>query len=83
MKKNRKYLALLYCVTVVPFLFFCSAIIIELTISIILFIMYNVDFIYGVNDIYIACKVACFGIPTGIAFWYLECRRYGIKIFGK
>lgn len=41
------------------------------------------EFVIDTKDIYIACKLAPFGIPVGIAMWYLECRRLGIKIFGK
>ncbi|OCG15036.1 hypothetical protein [Gilliamella sp. WF3-4] len=83
MKKNRKYLALLFCLIVIPFMFFFMGIIMELTVLIVLFIMYSIDFEYDINDLYLACKLACFGFPTGIACWYLECRRYGVNIFGK
>lgn len=82
MKTNRKYLALLYsCIAMPIIVFFCYTIIIFL-LSIYTYVVYG-DFIFETKDIYMACKLAFFGIPTGIGMWYLECRRFGIKIFGK
>lgn len=82
MKKNRKYLALLYSCVAMPIIVFLSYIIIIFLFSIFTYVMYR-DFIFEVKDIYVACKLAPFGVPIGIAMWYLECRRLGIKIFGK
>ncbi|XKM14506.1 hypothetical protein RCS94_04850 [Orbaceae bacterium ac157xtp] len=82
MKTNRKYQALLFLIIIMSLCFFCGYIIIELILSIFIYIVYG-DFIFGVKNIYIACKLAPFGIPSGVGIWYLECRRLGIKIFGK
>lgn len=83
MRKNKKYWALLYLIIATPVMFFCSAIIIEVITLITLSIVYNIDFIFEKKYIYIACKFACFGFPAGVFFWFMECRRLGVKIFGK
>lgn len=82
MRKNRKYNALLFLVIATPFMFFCCTIIVELIISTLIYIKYGA-FIFNIDDFYLALKIVPFGIPVGIAMWYLECRRLGIKIFGK
>ena len=83
MRKNKKYWALLYLIIATPVMFFCSAIIIEVITLITLSIVYNIDFIFEKKYIYIAYKFACFGFPAGVFFWFMECRRLGVKIFGK
>lgn len=80
--KNRKYLVLLFLCIVMPLLLFLIILITSL-ISSILFYFNTNQFVINSEDIYIACKIAPLGIPTGICLWYLECRRLGIKMFGK
>ena len=80
--KNRKYLVLLFLCIVMPLLLFLIILITSL-ISSILFYFNTNQFVINTEDIYIACKIAPLGIPTGICLWYLECRRLGIKMFGK
>lgn len=82
MKTNRKYKALLFSIIATPFMFFCCAIIVELIVSILIDIKYG-DFIFNIEDFYLALKIVPFGIPTGIGIWYLECRRLRINILGK
>ena len=65
-----------------PLLLFLIILITSL-ISSILFYFNTNQFVINTEDIYIACKIAPLGIPTGICLWYLECRRLGIKMFGK
>lgn len=84
MKKNKKYWALLYSIIITPFMFFFGAVLLELFNLLIIYITSDIDFIFDKEYIYIACKFAiCLGFPSGIIFWLAECRRYGIKIFGK
>jgi len=80
--KYRKYLALLFLCIAIPLLLFLIILITSLISSILLYFKTN-QFVINTEDIYIACKIAPLGIPTGIGLWYLECRRFGIKIFGK
>lgn len=82
MKLNRKYLALLYLCIVMPTFFFFLIIILSVMLSLYIYII-NGYFEFYTKDIYFACKLAILGIPTGIVFWFVECRRLGIKIFGK
>lgn len=82
MKRNRKYLALLFLITIMPLHFLCCGIITILILSILNYILHG-DFIYDMHDIYMVCKLAPLGIIAGIGMWYLESRRLGIKIFGK
>lgn len=82
MKKNRKYLVLLFLCITMPLILFFSILIISLIFSFLFYFKTN-EFVINTKDIYIACKLAPFGIPVGIYMWYLECRRLRIKIFGK
>ena len=82
MKKYRKYLALLFVCIAMPLLLFLIILITSLISSILLYFKTN-QFVINPEDIYIACKIAPLGITTGIGLWYLEFRRFGIKIFGK
>ena len=82
MKANRKYMALLFLVIATPLMFYCCFILTDLIITISICIIYG-NFIFEIDELYLGCKVIPFGIPAGIVFWFVECRRYGIKIFGK
>lgn len=82
MKTNRKYLALLFLLIIVPVIFGICYILTKLVVSMLIYFLYG-DFIFNIKDFYLALKVAFFGIPTGVVIWFLECRRLGIKIFGK
>ncbi|MCX8640835.1 hypothetical protein J3U37_12030 [Gilliamella sp. B3172] len=82
MKTNRKYLALLFLLIIVPVIFGICYILTKLVVSMLIYFLYG-DFIFNIKDFYLALKVAFFGIPTGGVIWFLECRRLGIKIFGK
>ncbi len=75
-------MALLYSCVAMPIIVFLSYIIFIFLFSIFTYVMYR-DFIFEMKDIFTACKLAPFGIPVGVAMWYLECRRLGIKIFSK
>ncbi|QYN45519.1 hypothetical protein GYM75_12090 [Gilliamella sp. ESL0441] len=82
MKINKKYKALLFVCTVMSVSLFLFVVIISLIFSYITYLQTK-EFIIDVNDIYNACKLAPLGILTGVGMWYLECRRLGVKIFGK
>lgn len=79
-KTNRKYLSLLFLCIAMPLMLFFIILIMSLVFSILFYFKIN-EFVIDIKDIYLACKIASLGIPAGI--WYLECRRLGIKIFGK
>lgn len=81
-KTNRKYRALLFLLIMMPLFFFCCYIFAKLIFSLFIYILYG-DFIFNINDLYIACKLTILGLPVGIVFWLAECRRLGIKILGK
>lgn len=81
-KANRKYMALLFLVIAIPLMLF-GCIIIETLIIAIFFYIKDGNFIFDINDLYSVCKLIPLGIPAGIVIWFAECRRYGIKIFGK
>ena len=82
MRKNRKYLALLFLCIAMPICFFMSILFFSIMISFYIYIV-NGYFHFYSEDIYSALKAASVGIPIGIGIWYLECRRLGVKIFGK
>ncbi|MWN32945.1 MULTISPECIES: hypothetical protein [unclassified Gilliamella] len=88
MKKNRKYVALFYLTVGTPFVLFCAQVLFYLMISIVIMAIEQSDlkfFIEFIKEyIYTIFKLSCFvGILSGAIIWYAECRRYGIKIFGK
>jgi signal transduction histidine kinase len=81
-KTNRKYLALLFLLITMPLIIFCSYILTMLVVSIFIYIKYG-DFIFDRYDFYTAFKLAPLGLIAGVIIWFGECRRLGIKIFGK
>lgn len=83
MKTNRKYLALLFLLIIVPVIFGICYILTKLVVSMLIYFLYGDFIFFNIKDFYLALKVAFFGIPTGVVIWFLECRRLGIKIFGK
>jgi len=82
MKRNNKYLVLLYLCVMYPVMLFFYYIFMILILSIYLYINTG-DILFDEETIYTACEVALFGIPFGIVLWYVECRWFKIKIFGK
>ena len=82
MKANRKYMALLFLVIATPLILFCTIIIYALIVYIFFYIK-NGNVIFDINDLYSGFKLIPLGIPAGIVIWFAECRRCGIKIFGK
>lgn len=81
-KMSRKYLALIYLSLAIPIVIFLGFIFLKIILFLYIFFMYD-DFYFSLDDIAIILKISFLGIPAGIAMWYLECRRLGIKIFGK
>ncbi|GAA5107798.1 hypothetical protein GCM10023211_09290 [Orbus sasakiae] len=47
-----------------------------------MYVSYDV-FLYKCEYVLLALKISLLAIPASILMWYLECRRLGIKIFGK
>ncbi|PXZ06899.1 hypothetical protein DKK70_09570 [Gilliamella apicola] len=83
MKRNKKYIALIFLCTAIPIYFFLLIMIFSVMISLCFYIIKG-NFVFYTENIYTASKLAFFlGIPAGIVFWIGECRRLGIKIFGK
>ncbi|PXZ08701.1 hypothetical protein DKK70_00895 [Gilliamella apicola] len=83
MKINKKYLvALLFTCFILSICLFVCYIAVIFLLSIYFYLMYG-DFLFKVEDIYIACKLGAVGIPIGIGIWYLEYRRMRINIYGK
>ena len=83
MKRNKKYIALIFLCIAMPVYFFLLIMIVSVMISLYVYIIKG-NFVFYTEDLYFASKLAIFlGIPAGIVFWIGECRRLGIKIFGK
>ena len=79
---SRKYLSLIYLSLVIPIVMFFSLILLKIIIFLYIFFMYD-DLYFSLDNILIIFKFSLLGTPFGFVMWYLECRRLGIKIFGK
>ena len=80
--KMNKYYALIFLCAIVYFGIFLIIIVMSFTYALYIYIIDDI-FLYKKKYIFLALKISLSGILPTIIIWYLECRRLGVKIFGK
>lgn len=80
--KMNKYYALIFLCAIVYFGIFLTIIVMSFTYALYIYIIDDI-FLYKKKYIFLALKISLSGILPTIIIWYLECRRLGVKIFGK
>ena len=80
--KMNKYYALIFLCAIVYFGIFLTIIVMSFTYALYIYIIDDI-YLYKKKYIFLALKISLSGILPTIIIWYLECRRLGVKIFGK
>lgn len=80
--KMNKYYGLLFFCTVIYLSLFLTIVVMSFIYALCMYVSYDV-FLYKCEYVLLALKISLLAIPASILMWYLECRRLGIKIFGK
>ena len=80
--KKNKYYALLFLCAIVYFGIFLTIIVISFSYALYIYFIDDI-FLYEKKYIFLALKISLSGILPTIVIWYLECRRLGVKTFGK